>query len=84
MGRYAGAMTDDHFNEFRALMSELDAAHLAYRKHLPPAQVLGTEPIVPRIVDWDAWDRDKERFDAALEAVLRFLRGETRPVTEGL
>jgi hypothetical protein len=69
-------MTDDRLSRFRALMAELDAAHIAYRNHLPPAQVLGTTPILPRTVDWDAWDRDKERFDAAHEAVLSFLRGE--------
>ena len=58
-------------------MAEHDAAYSDYRTELDVNTApLGSEPRLPRPVDWEAWRRAKERYDAADAAVLRFLRGE--------
>ena len=58
-------------------MAEHDTAYADYRTELGVStEPLGSEPVVARQVDWERWKRVKERWDAADQAVLRFLRGE--------
>lgn len=62
---------------FRELMAELEAASEEYLAELRPATTpLGSQPVEAHTVDWERWERVKERYDAADGAVLRFLRGE--------
>lgn len=70
-------MNSERDSRFRALMAELDGAYAEYRNELQaPTTPLGSEPPVARHVDWEAWERTKNRYDAARDASLRFLRGE--------
>jgi hypothetical protein len=69
-------MQSERDRRFRDLMAELEDAYREYLTHLQPSTTpLGTEPPPVRRIDWDAWHRAKERFDAADAAMLHFLRG---------
>jgi hypothetical protein len=67
---------DERRARFTKLMNELDEARAAYSQHIPIAQSLVDGPPPVRHVDWEGWERDKKRFDAADAALLSFLRGE--------
>ena len=61
---------------FKELMTELTEAHRAYLSELQPVTTpLGGNPPTPHDVDWNQWRKVKERFDAADQAMLQFLRG---------
>jgi hypothetical protein len=66
---------EERQTRFAALMTELEEARAAYSRHIPTALPLTTEPPPVRQVHWEAWERDKQRFDRANEALMSFLRG---------